>query len=128
MIQRTPRLTRTDTLCPYTTRFRSKPAQGGTAVGTGLNAPAGFDVAIAEELSKSTGIAFEPASNKFEALASNEGLVFFSGALNTLGVALTKTANDIHLLDAGPRAGTGHLDLPANEPDNSHMPARENRT
>src|SRR3546814_19766223 len=62
---------------------------------TGLNAPAGFDVAIAEELSKSTGIAFEPASNKFEALASNDGLVFFSGALNTLGVALTKIANDI---------------------------------
>src|SRR3546814_15175116 len=98
MIQRTPRLTRTDTLCPYTTRFRSKPAQGGTAVGTGLNAPAGFDVAIAEELSKSTGIAFEPASNKFEALASNDGLVFFSGALNTLGVARTKIANEIRLL------------------------------
>src|SRR3546814_2921612 len=74
-----------------------KLAQGGTAVGTGLNAPAGFDAAIAAELSKATGIAFEPAPNKFEALASNDGLVFFSGALNTLAVALTKIANDIRL-------------------------------
>ena len=67
-----------------------KLAQGGTAVGTGLNAPPGFDVAMAAELSKATGIAFEPAPNKFEALASNDGLVFFSGALNALAVALTK--------------------------------------
>src|SRR3546814_8817803 len=82
-----------------------KLAQGGAAVGTGLNAPAGFDVAIAEELSKSTGIAFEPASNKFEALASNDGIVFFSGALNTTGVALTKIANALSLLGSGHREG-----------------------
>src|SRR3546814_7568532 len=99
-----------------------------TAVGTGLNAPAGFDVAIAEELSKTTGIAFEPAPNKFEALASNDGLVFFSGALNTLAVALTKIANDIRLLGSGPRAGLGELDLPANEPGTSIMPGKVNPT
>ncbi len=106
----------------------NKLAQGGTAVGTGLNAPAGFDVAIAAELSRATGIAFEPARNKFEALASNDGLVFFSGALNTLAVALTKIANDIRLLGSGPRAGLGELDLPANEPGSSIMPGKVNPT
>src|SRR3546814_7673400 len=105
-----------------------KLAQGGTAVGTGLNAPAGFDAAIAAELSKATGIAFEPAPNKFEALASNDGLVFFSGALNTLAVALTKIANDIRLLGPGPRAGLGELDLPANEPGSPIMPGTVNPT
>ena len=105
-----------------------KLAQGGTAVGTGLNAPAGFDVAMAEDLSKNSGIAFEPAQNKFEALASNDGLVFFSGALNTLAVALTKIANDIRLLGSGPRAGLGELDLPANEPGSSIMPGKVNPT
>ncbi|MDK2760412.1 MAG: class II fumarate hydratase [Sphingopyxis sp.] len=103
-------------------------AQGGTAVGTGLNAPAGFDAAIAAELSQGTGIAFEPAPNKFEALASNDGLVFFSGALNTLAVALTKIANDIRLLGSGPRAGLGEIDLPANEPGSSIMPGKVNPT
>ncbi|MDP3781659.1 MAG: class II fumarate hydratase [Sphingopyxis sp.] len=106
----------------------NKLAQGGTAVGTGLNAPAGFDVAIAAELSRATGIAFEPARNKFEALGSNDGLVFFSGALNTLAVALTKIANDIRLLGSGPRAGLGELDLPANEPGSSIMPGKVNPT
>jgi fumarate hydratase class II len=106
----------------------NKLAQGGTAVGTGLNAPAGFDAAIAAELSRATGIAFEPARNKFEALASNDGLVFFSGALNTLAVALTKIANDIRLLGSGPRAGLGELDLPANEPGSSIMPGKVNPT
>lgn len=106
----------------------AKLAQGGTAVGTGLNAPAGFDVAMAAELSRGTGIAFEPARNKFEALASNDGLVFFSGALNTLAVALTKIANDIRLLGSGPRAGLGELDLPANEPGSSIMPGKVNPT
>ncbi len=105
-----------------------KLAQGGTAVGTGLNARAGFDAAMAAELSKATGIAFEPARNKFEALASNDGLVFFSGALNTLAVALTKIANDIRLLGSGPRAGLGELDLPANEPGSSIMPGKVNPT
>jgi fumarate hydratase class II len=106
----------------------AKLAQGGTAVGTGLNAPAGFDRAMADELSRSTGIAFEPARNKFEALASNDGLVFFSGALGTLAVALTKIANDIRLLGSGPRAGLGELDLPANEPGSSIMPGKVNPT
>ncbi|MFN7029574.1 MAG: class II fumarate hydratase [Sphingopyxis sp.] len=106
----------------------NKLAQGGTAVGTGLNAPAGFDAAIAAELSRATGIAFEPARNKFEALASNDGLVFFSGALSTLAVALTKIANDIRLLGSGPRAGLGELDLPANEPGSSIMPGKVNPT
>ncbi|WP_194954110.1 class II fumarate hydratase [Sphingopyxis solisilvae] len=105
-----------------------KLAQGGTAVGTGLNAPAGFDVAIAAELSRATGIVFEPAPNKFEALASNDGLVFFSGALGTLAVALTKIANDIRLLGSGPRAGLGELELPANEPGSSIMPGKVNPT
>ncbi|MBJ7441385.1 MAG: class II fumarate hydratase [Sphingopyxis sp.] len=106
----------------------NKLAQGGTAVGTGLNAPAGFDAAMAVELSRATGIAFEPARNKFEALASNDGLVFFSGALSTLAVALTKIANDIRLLGSGPRAGLGELDLPANEPGSSIMPGKVNPT
>jgi fumarate hydratase class II len=106
----------------------NKLAQGGTAVGTGLNAPAGFDAAMAAVLSRATGIAFEPARNKFEALASNDGLVFFSGALNTLAVALTKIANDIRLLGSGPRAGLGELDLPANEPGSSIMPGKVNPT
>jgi fumarate hydratase, class II len=105
-----------------------KLAQGGTAVGTGLNAPVGFDAAMAADLSHSTGIAFEPARNKFEALGSNDGLVFFSGALNTLAVALTKIAGDIRLLGSGPRAGLGELDLPANEPGSSIMPGKVNPT
>ncbi len=105
-----------------------KLAQGGTAVGTGLNAPVGFDAAIAADLSQSSGIAFEPARNKFEALASNDGLVFFSGALNTLAVTLSKIANDIRLLGSGPRAGLGELDLPANEPGSSIMPGKVNPT
>ena len=105
-----------------------KLAQGGTAVGTGLNAPAGFDVAIARALSADTGIAFEPARNKFEALASNDGLVAMSGALNTLAVSLTKIANDVRLLGSGPRAGLGELALLANEPGSSIMPGKVNPT
>ncbi|PKP96486.1 MAG: class II fumarate hydratase [Alphaproteobacteria bacterium HGW-Alphaproteobacteria-13] len=105
-----------------------KLAQGGTAVGTGLNAPAGFDKAMAAELSRSTGIALEPAPNKFEALASNDALVAFSGTLNTLAVALTKIANDIRLLGSGPRAGLGEINLPANEPGSSIMPGKVNPT
>lgn len=105
-----------------------KLAQGGTAVGTGLNAPAGFDVAIATEIAAATGIAFEPARNKFEALASNDGLVQMSGTLNTLAVSLTKIANDIRLLGSGPRAGLGELNLPENEPGSSIMPGKVNPT
>ncbi len=105
-----------------------KLAQGGTAVGTGLNAPEGFGVAIAAEISRATGIAFTPAHNKFEALASNDGLVQMSGVLNTLAVSLTKISNDIRLLGSGPRSGLGELNLPANEPGSSIMPGKVNPT
>lgn len=105
-----------------------KLAQGGTAVGTGLNAPEGFDKAVAAEISGATGIAFEPARNKFEALASNDGLVQMSGTLNTLAVSLTKIANDIRLLGSGPRSGLGELLLPENEPGSSIMPGKVNPT
>jgi fumarate hydratase, class II len=105
-----------------------KIAQGGTAVGTGLNAPAGFDVDIAREISTATGIPFTPAQNKFEALGTHDGLVMFSGVLNTLAVALTKIANDIRLLGSGPRSGLGELMLPENEPGSSIMPGKVNPT
>ena len=110
------------------THHVQKLAQGGTAVGTGLNAPKGFDLAISNEISSGTGIAFEPASNKFEALASNDALVQLSGTLNTLAVALTKIANDIRLLGSGPRSGLGELHLPENEPGSSIMPGKVNPT
>ena len=103
-------------------------AQGGTAVGTGLNAPPGFDRDVAAEITALTGFAFEPASNKFEALASHDTLVDLSGRLNTLAVALTKIANDIRLLGSGPRAGLGELILPENEPGSSIMPGKVNPT
>jgi fumarate hydratase, class II len=105
-----------------------KLAQGGTAVGTGLNAPAGFDIAISGEVSKATGIPFSPAQNKFEALATHDGLVSFHGQLNTLAVSLTKIANDIRLLGSGPRSGLGELILPENEPGSSIMPGKVNPT
>ena len=103
-------------------------AQGGTAVGTGLNAPAGFDTAIAAEISALTGLEFRTADNKFEALASNDALVGLSGALNTLAVSLTKIANDIRYLASGPRSGLGEIELPANEPGSSIMPGKVNPT
>ena len=103
-------------------------AQGGTAVGTGLNAPAGFDVAVAKEIAALTGLPFRTADNKFEALASNDPLVHLSSTLATLAVALTKIANDIRLLGSGPRSGLGELDLPANEPGSSIMPGKVNPT
>lgn len=105
-----------------------KLAQGGTAVGTGLNAPKGFDLAIAKEISAATSIPFEPARNKFEALASNDGLVQMSGTLNTLAASLSKIANDIRLLGSGPRSGLGELLLPENEPGSSIMPGKVNPT
>ncbi|WBH16897.1 class II fumarate hydratase [Sphingomonas radiodurans] len=103
-------------------------AQGGTAVGTGLNAPAKFDRDMAVELSALTGLRFVPADNKFEALASNDALVHLSSTLATLAVALTKIANDIRLLGSGPRCGIGELILPANEPGSSIMPGKVNPT
>ena len=106
----------------------NKLAQGGTAVGTGLNAPPKFDRDISSELAALTGIRFVPADNKFEALASNDALVQLSGALNTLAVALTKIVNDIRLLASGPRSGLAEIDLPANEPGSSIMPGKVNPT
>ncbi|PNU06315.1 class II fumarate hydratase [Novosphingobium guangzhouense] len=103
-------------------------AQGGTAVGTGLNAAPGFDVDVAAELADLTGLPFRPAENKFEALASNDPLVHLSSTLATLAVALTKIANDVRWLGSGPRSGLGELDLPANEPGSSIMPGKVNPT
>ncbi|WP_137785088.1 class II fumarate hydratase [Sphingomonas sp. 3P27F8] len=103
-------------------------AQGGTAVGTGLNAPAGFAEDFCAALRDITGEAFIPAENFFEALGSNDPLVHLSGTLNTLAVALTKIASDIRLLGSGPRCGIGELDLPANEPGSSIMPGKVNPT
>ncbi|PCD01682.1 fumarate hydratase, class II [Sphingomonas spermidinifaciens] len=103
-------------------------AQGGTAVGTGLNAPPGFARNFCAEMRALTDIPFAPAENAFEALASNDPLVHLSGTLNTLAVALTKIANDIRLLGSGPRSGLGELDLPANEPGSSIMPGKVNPT
>jgi len=103
-------------------------AQGGTAVGTGLNAPAGFAEDFAEEIARLTRLPFETAPNKFEALASHDTLVELSGALNVLAVSLSKIANDIRLLGSGPRCGLGELKLPENEPGSSIMPGKVNPT
>ena len=103
-------------------------AQGGTAVGTGLNAPPGFADAIAAELAALTGLPLASAPNKFAALAGHEPLVALSGALKTLAVALMKLANDLRLLGSGPRAGFAELRLPANEPGSSIMPGKVNPT
>jgi len=103
-------------------------AQGGTAVGTGLNAPKGFDIEIAAEIAAITGLPFVTAPNKFEALASNDALVHLSGTLNVLAVALSKIGNDIRLLGSGPRCGLGELKLPENEPGSSIMPGKVNPT
>ncbi len=103
-------------------------AQGGTAVGSGLNAPEGFDQAFADQLSALTGIAFTPAENKFEAMAAHDALVELSGATNTIAASLMKIANDIRLLGSGPRSGLGELLLPENEPGSSIMPGKVNPT
>ena len=103
-------------------------AQGGTAVGTGLNAPKGFAEAIAAELAALSGLPFVTAPNKFAALAGHEPLVALSGALKTLAVALMKLANDLRLLGSGPRAGFAEVRLPANEPGSSIMPGKVNPT
>ncbi|MBX7460861.1 class II fumarate hydratase [Qipengyuania huizhouensis] len=103
-------------------------AQGGTAVGTGLNAPHDFGQLVAEELAQATGHPFTCAPNHFEALAGQDALVFAHGALNTLAASLYKIANDIRLLGSGPRSGLGELALPANEPGSSIMPGKVNPT
>ena len=103
-------------------------AQGGTAVGTGLNAPKGFAEAFAAQVASLTRLPFETAPNKFEALASHDTLVELSGVLNVIAVSLSKIANDIRLLGSGPRCGLGELKLPENEPGSSIMPGKVNPT
>jgi fumarate hydratase class II len=103
-------------------------AQGGTAVGTGLNSKKGFDKAFAAEVTRLTKLPFKPAANKFEALATNDTIVELSGALNTIAVSLFKIANDIRWLGSGPRSGLGELLLPENEPGSSIMPGKVNPT
>jgi fumarate hydratase class II len=103
-------------------------AQGGTAVGTGINCPPGFAERFAEEVAKLTGLPFYTAPNKFEALAANDAAVELSGALNVLAVSLFKIASDIRLLGSGPRSGIAELSLPENEPGSSIMPGKVNPT
>jgi fumarate hydratase class II len=103
-------------------------AQGGTAVGTGINSKKGFDKKIIKEIAKYTKIPFKPAQNKFAELAAHDSIVSFSGTLNTCAVALMKISNDIRFLGSGPRAGYGELILPENEPGSSIMPGKVNPT
>ena len=103
-------------------------AQGGTAVGTGINSKKNFDKKIVKEIAKFTKIKFKPAPNKFAELAAHDAIVNFSGALNTCAVALMKISNDIRFLGSGPRAGYGELILPENEPGSSIMPGKVNPT
>lgn len=103
-------------------------AQGGTAVGTGLNSKPGFGEQFAEEVAKFTKLPFTSAPNKFEALAAHDAMVEISGVLNTIAVSLNKIANDIRLLASGPRSGFGELSLPENEPGSSIMPGKVNPT
>jgi fumarate hydratase class II len=103
-------------------------AQGGTAVGTGLNTPNGWGEMVAENIAKITGLPFVTAPNKFEALAAHDAMVEMSGALKTSAASLFKIANDIRLLGSGPRCGLGELVLPENEPGSSIMPGKVNPT
>ncbi|WP_299671572.1 class II fumarate hydratase [uncultured Roseobacter sp.] len=103
-------------------------AQGGTAVGTGLNTPKGWDVMVAKNMAEITGLPFVTAPNKFEALAAHDAMVEMSGALKTVAASLFKIANDIRLLGSGPRCGLGELVLPENEPGSSIMPGKVNPT
>jgi fumarate hydratase, class II len=103
-------------------------AQGGTAVGTGLNAPKGFAEEVAKRIAAITGLPFTSAPNKFEALAAHDAMVFSHGAINTVAASLFKIANDIRLLGSGPRSGLGELALPENEPGSSIMPGKVNPT
>ena len=103
-------------------------AQGGTAVGTGLNAPKGFDKLVAAKIAEITGLGFKTAPNKFEALAAHDAMVMSHGAITTVAVSCFKIANDIRFLGSGPRAGLGELALPENEPGSSIMPGKVNPT
>jgi fumarate hydratase, class II len=106
----------------------SELALGGTAVGTGLNTPAGYDVKVAEYIAQFTGLPFVTAPNKFEALASHDAIVEAHGALKQLAVSLNKIANDIRMLASGPRSGIGEILIPENEPGSSIMPGKVNPT
>ena len=106
----------------------SELALGGTAVGTGLNTPAGYDVTVARYIAEFTGLPFKTAANKFEALAAHDALVETHGALKQLAVSLNKIANDIRMLASGPRSGIGEIIIPANEPGSSIMPGKVNPT
>lgn len=112
----------------HTLDHLSELALGGTAVGTGINAPKGFDVAVAREIASITGLPFVTAPNKFEALSAHDAIVGCSGALKQIAVSLMKIANDIRFLGSGPRCGLGELGLPANEPGSSIMPGKVNPT
>ena len=103
-------------------------SQGGTAIGTGLNAPDGFDGKVVEKIAALTGLPFTVADNKFAGIAAHDAVVSASGTLNTLAVALNKIANDIRMLGSGPRAGIAELNLPENEPGSSIMPGKVNPT
>ena len=103
-------------------------ALGGTAVGTGLNAPKGYDVLVAKKIAESTGHPFITAPNKFEALAAHDAMVELSGALKRVAVSLMKIANDIRMLSSGPRSGIGEIIIPDNEPGSSIMPGKVNPT
>ncbi|MFZ9504662.1 MAG: lyase family protein, partial [Cyclobacteriaceae bacterium] len=103
-------------------------ALGGTAVGTGLNAPKGYDVLVATKIAALTGHPFVTAPNKFEALAAHDAMVELSGALKRAAVALMKIANDIRMLSSGPRSGIGEIIIPDNEPGSSIMPGKVNPT
>ena len=103
-------------------------AQGGTAVGTGLNTEKGWDKDVSEQIAKITKIPFRPAPNKFEALAAHDGIIEMSGAVKTIAASIFKIANDIRFLGSGPRSGLGELILPENEPGSSIMPGKVNPT
>ena len=106
----------------------SELALGGTAVGTGLNTPAGYDVLVAKKIAEFTGLPFITAENKFEALAAHDAIVETHGALKQMAVSLNKIANDIRMMASGPRSGIGELIIPANEPGSSIMPGKVNPT
>jgi fumarate hydratase class II len=106
----------------------SELALGGTAVGTGINTPAGYDVNVAKHIAKLTGLPFRTAENKFEALAAHDAIVEAHGALKTVAVSLMKIANDIRMLSSGPRSGIGEIFIPDNEPGSSIMPGKVNPT
>ena len=112
----------------HTLPHLSELALGGTAVGTGLNTPKGYDVVVARHIAEFTGLPFVTAENKFEALAAHDAIVESHGALKQVAVALNKIANDIRLLASGPRSGIGEIIIPANEPGSSIMPGKVNPT